>query len=543
MSDASERTLPATSRRRQLAEREGMLPTAALPAWGAGVAVTVLLLPAWWRATLSAAMASIHAACAPARLAPQAELEFWPSLGLVLPTLAVIVVAAGASLAVRLLVDGFCWHPAAVAPDLRRIDPLAGIRRILAPTTLLTAAGGVFWLAIPAWVASRSGDRLAELVSSTTDSIPVDAPLPVAVGFAAGAIPEGLALLAPTVAASVAVAVVRWLLLRRRGEQRIRMTPEELREELRSLEAPPAVRWGRPAPSRAAAESPAAPRPEDAVPRPRSAAVVTVSVGVVLGIVAMGSGCRLVNRHSAVPQQQLAEARRLSNEGLSAADQQDLAGAETLLSQAVKRCPTDIDARRHYASVLWQRGERMEAVEQINEALRLAPEDVPLCLAGGRMTMELGLLDDADRLAIAALRAAPQSADAWHLRGQVSLARGQDETALAEFHHGLAIAPDDRGLLLDTAEVYRRLGRPRRALSTLAALGESYGPQQTPGLVLALEGMALEALGRTDDARDSYQAALARGGAPADTAERLANLDVRSAAGPVAAAPSGQPSR
>ena len=107
MSDASERTLPATSRRRQLAEREGMLPTAALPAWGAGVAVTVLLLPAWWRATLSAAMSSIHAACAPARLAPQAELDFWPSLGLVLPTLAVIVVAAGASLAVRLLVDGF----------------------------------------------------------------------------------------------------------------------------------------------------------------------------------------------------------------------------------------------------------------------------------------------------------------------------------------------------------------------------------------------------------------------------------------------------
>jgi tetratricopeptide (TPR) repeat protein len=185
--------------------------------------------------------------------------------------------------------------------------------------------------------------------------------------------------------------------------------------------------------------------------------VVTVSIGVVLGIVAVGSGCRLVNRHSAVPQQQLAEARRLSNEGLSAADQQDLAGAETLLSLAVKRCPTDIDARRHYASVLWQRGERMEAVEQINEALRLAPEDVPLCLAGGRMTMELGLLDDADRLAIAALHAAPQSADAWHLRGQVSLARGQDETALAEFHHGLAIAPDDRGLLLDTAEVYRRL--------------------------------------------------------------------------------------
>jgi tetratricopeptide (TPR) repeat protein len=177
----------------------------------------------------------------------------------------------------------------------------------------------------------------------------------------------------------------------------------------------------------------------------------------------------------------------------------------------------------------------MEAVGQINEALRLAPDDVPLCLAGGRMTMELGLLDDADRLAVAALRAAPQSADAWHLHGQVALARGQDEAALADFHHGLAIAPDDRGLLLDTAEVYRRLGRPRRALSTLAALGESYGPQQTPGLVLALEGMALEALGRTEEARDSYRAAIARGDAPADTAERLANLRAPESAGPVAA--------
>jgi Tfp pilus assembly protein PilF len=543
MSDASERTLPATSRRRQLAEREGMLPTAALPAWGAGVAVTVLLLPSWWRATLSAALSAIQEACASDRLAPQAELQLWPTLGLVLPTVAVIVVAASASLAIRLFVDGFRWHPGSLTPDLRRIDPLAGLRRIIAPATLSTAAGGLVWLALPAWVASRSLDRMAKLVGTIADGVRVDAPLPLAVSLASGAIPEALALLGPTLAATVAVAVVRWLLLRRRGEQRIRMTPEELREELRSLEASPAIRWGRPAPSRAPAPGPGAAGLDGPPPRPRTTAAVTVSAAVMLGVVAMGSGCRLVNRHSAVPQQQLAEARRLSNEGLSAADQQDLAGAETLLAQAVKRCPTDIDARRHYASVLWQRGEQMEAVEQINEALRLAPDDVPLCLAGGRMTMELGLLDDADRLASAALQAAPQSADAWHLRGQVSLARGQDEAALADFHHGLAIAPDDRGLLLDTAEVYRRLGRPRRALSTLAALGESYGPQQTPGLVLALEGMALEALGRTEDARDSYQAAIARGGAPADTTERLANLDRRAPDGPVAAATVAPPPR
>jgi hypothetical protein len=47
--------------------------------------------------------------------------------------------------------------------------------------------------------------------------------------------------------------------------------------------------------------------------------------------------------------------------------------------------------------------------------------------------------------------------------------------------------------------------------------------------------MALEALGRTDEARDSYQAAIARGDAPSDTAERLANLHQQAASGPVAA--------
>jgi hypothetical protein len=55
--------------------------------------------------------------------------------------------------------------------------------------------------------------------------------------------------------------------------------------------------------------------------------------------------------------------------------------------------------------------------------------------------------------------------------------------------------------------------------------------------------MALEALGRTDDARDSYQAAIARGGAPADTTERLANLDRRAPDGPVAAATVAPPPR
>lgn len=243
---------------------------------------------------------------------------------------------------------------------------------------------------------------------------------------------------------------------------------------------------------------------------------------------ACASGCRLVQRRGPVPPE-LADARRLCNEGLSAADRNDLVQAEGLLERAVKRCPLDVDARRHYAEVLWKRGERTEAVGQITEALKLSPGDVGLSIDGGRMYLELGLLEDADRLARDAVRLAPRSAEAWHLRGQVALARGQAEQALADLHRGLAIAPEDRHLLLDTADAYRRLDRPQRALATLAILGEQYGPSQTPADVLALEGMAQEALGRTADAVESYRRAVAKGDAPPAAAARLAALEAPAA--------------
>jgi tetratricopeptide (TPR) repeat protein len=167
----------------------------------------------------------------------------------------------------------------------------------------------------------------------------------------------------------------------------------------------------------------------------------------------------------------------------------------------------------------------MEAVGQIAEALKLSPGDVGLSIDGGRMYMELGLLEDADRLARDAVRMAPRSADAWRLRGQVAMARGQAEQALGDFHLALALAPEDRETLRDTAEAYRRLGRPQRALATLAILGEQYGPSQTPADVLLLEGMAQEALGRTTDALDSYRRAVAKGNAPPEAAARLAALE------------------
>jgi len=263
-------------------------------------------------------------------------------------------------------------------------------------------------------------------------------------------------------------------------------------------------------------------------------------VGVAVLVASCGAGCSLMPKRGPVPPE-VADARRLCNEGLSAADRSDLIRAESLLEQAVQNCPVDVDARRHYADVLWQRGLEMEAVTQIAKALELSPADAGLSIEAGRMYLELGLFDEADRLAGEAVRLAPRNAEAWHLRGQVSLARGQAQPALADFHRSLALAAENRGTLLDTAEAYRRLDRPQRALATLAILGETYGPGDLPAEVLFLEGLAQEALGRPADAIESYQRAVSRGDAPPEAAARLAALEPGAA--PVIAAEPRGPTR
>ena len=93
-------------------------------------------------------------------------------------------------------------------------------------------------------------------------------------------------------------------------------------------------------------------------------------VPVVLVVATSSVGCRLVPRNGPAPEQ-VAEARRLSNLGLSASDAGDLLRAEGLLEQAVDHCPTDVDSRKHYAGVLWERGEKMEAVHQKENTCRV----------------------------------------------------------------------------------------------------------------------------------------------------------------------------
>ena len=73
------------------------------------------------------------------------------------------------------------------------------------------------------------------------------------------------------------------------------------------------------------------------------------------------SGCQMF-RHQGPVSKSVAESRQLSQRGLGAMERGDVDAAEKLLGDAVKACPTDIDARRQYAEALWQSGQRDRAL-------------------------------------------------------------------------------------------------------------------------------------------------------------------------------------
>ena len=232
MAAQQDRTIPATPRRREQARRAGLGAPAELPAWAAIAATAILLLPVWVRWTVPAAGTAVRDSLA-AALSPgrAGDVSWGPLAAILLPTAGLIAASAAAGLAVRFLCDGLSWRPGRAAIDLRRIDPLAGLGRIFSRSTLaglVMAGGGLAAVVAAACLLSQPLARVQETPAG-----------PGEIGGVAAVAWRALVGLAATAAV---VAIVQWLLARRRFERSIRMTPTELAEEQKEIQADPRVR-------------------------------------------------------------------------------------------------------------------------------------------------------------------------------------------------------------------------------------------------------------------------------------------------------------
>ncbi|MGB6042726.1 MAG: tetratricopeptide repeat protein [Pirellulales bacterium] len=236
-------------------------------------------------------------------------------------------------------------------------------------------------------------------------------------------------------------------------------------------------------------------------------------------------GCRSWPwRHGPVPESVMT-CRELSNQALHEMEQGRWDAAEPLLRQAVNACPTDADARRYYAKALARRGATEQALVHFEHARVLAPHDESLCVRAGEMFLATGQIEKAALRAKWALDIDRNFADAWILRGNVKLARGDREEALADFQRALAYRPDDIQLTQQIAQLYVSLQHPDRALMYFQNLAQQFPLTEQPQDLLLLQAETCETLGRLQNAVGCYRLASKLEPSSAELFYRLARLE------------------
>lgn len=214
--------------------------------------------------------------------------------------------------------------------------------------------------------------------------------------------------------------------------------------------------------------------------------------------------------------------RQLSLRGVDAVADERWGDAENWFRQAIETCPANEQARRQFADILWKQGRRAEALGEMEEAVRLSGGDATMMVELGRMYLDQGYPEHAERQVRRALQLQPQLAPAWALLGDVAAQQQRLDEALTHYHRALSYQPDYVAVQTATAQLYRRQGRPRRALSTLDAIAERRGPNAVPQEVLVIRGLALQELGRLDEAVETLASAVPQGPPNSDLYYQLA---------------------
>ena len=145
-----------------------------------------------------------------------------------LPIFAVLMFAG---IAVHVLQGGFLFLPEKLAPDLTRLDPLQGFARIFSLTNLVRLLMGLLKMAVVAGVAYASlygqGEKILGLAAMTTPAI--------AAFLAQVLIWTGMKIALALLLLAVLDYGFQWW----KHQRDLRMTPQEVREELRNFEANP----------------------------------------------------------------------------------------------------------------------------------------------------------------------------------------------------------------------------------------------------------------------------------------------------------------
>ncbi len=219
----------------------------------------------------------------------------------------------------------------------------------------------------------------------------------------------------------------------------------------------------------------------------------------------------------------------------------DMAGAKTLLTEALKQHPDDTSLMALNGQFELSAG-RMDAATDIFRAvlakdkayvnahvqlisLQLASKQLPearkqfdamrtalprhalTLYMEAQIAFDAGEITRARDLCLALLRASPENGQVLHLAGISEASLGSLVTAQSHLTKALQLEPDDQNLRRNLASVYLRLGQPRTALTVLKPVLDG---EQADSSILAVAGQAALQAGDSEAAERHFALALER---------------------------------
>ena len=222
-------------------------------------------------------------------------------------------------------------------------------------------------------------------------------------------------------------------------------------------------------------------------------------LGVGLLFVVAFTGCRGLATRGPKATQAIA-AREQGQLGLQFLQRGKLDEAEVRFAHAIENCPEDVRLRHDLAVVRREQGRMEEAIVEMQRAVGQSGGEPAWLAELATMQLSHGDLDGARQSADKAIERQPSLASAWQVRGDVFNKSGRHEDALRDYHRALSEGGDSPELLMQVADTYRMLGRPRRALSTLQRMASNFAPEDHPPQLPFARALAYQALDRHDEA-------------------------------------------
>ncbi len=169
----------------------------------------------------------------------------------------------------------------------------------------------------------------------------------------------------------------------------------------------------------------------------------------------------------------------------------------------------------------WKAGDLARAERAFDEALTLDPTHLKSMLNSTRVLLDRGRGDDALDRINSAIDIAPQSGEAFRLRGRALAHLGRNDEAIEAYQRAAAFDEQDGWAMNNLGLLYIQLGRYTEALAPLARATQL--KPRSPVFQNNL-GQALERLGHVSQAKKAYEAAIAADSTYAKSSTGLARV-------------------